>query len=122
MAYVGIQTMLLAYKMQKTDKESQLAEISQKLLVEQRKSNAASDDYTQSKAELDKDDPNYDNDVEALKESYKDDLAEIEAWEEELEQQKSDCETEISMLKGYIDSWQTALQSNIQKSHTYGAQ
>ena len=68
------------------------------------------------------DNPNYDNDVEALKESYKDDLAEIEAWEEELEQQKSDCETEISMLKGYIDSWQTALQSNIQKSHTYGAQ
>ena len=122
MAYVGIQTMLLAYKMQKTDKEAQLAEISQKLLVEQRKSNAASDDYTQSKAELDKDDPNYDNDVEALKESYKDDLAEIEAWEEELEQQKSDCETEISMLKGYIDSWQTALQSNIQKSHTNGAQ
>ena len=122
MAYAGIQTMLLAYKMQKTDKESQLSEISQKLLQETRNSKAASEDYSLSKSELDKDDPSYDDQLDELNDNYKEQLAEIASWEEELEQQKSDCETEIKLLDGYINSWQSALQANVQKAHTYGAQ
>ena len=48
-------------------------------------------------------------------------MAEIADWEDELEQQQSNCETEISLLNGYINSWQSALQQNISKDHTYGA-
>lgn len=122
MAYAGIQTMLLAYKLRKTDVESQAIEITRKLNEATRNTNAASDAYQLEKAELDKDDPDYDEQLEAIQDDYKSELAKITAWEDDLEQQKSNCETEIKLLDGYISSWQGALQQNVAKAHTYGAQ
>ncbi|MGN1124976.1 MAG: hypothetical protein ACI4SM_02200 [Candidatus Gastranaerophilaceae bacterium] len=122
MGYAGIQTMLLTYKMQKSDKEFQLSELAHNISVATRNSNSLSEWYNTELSGLDKDDAGYEDSLNALDKEYKDQLAEIAAWEEELDQKKSNCETQISLLDGYINSSTSALQSNIQKAHTYGPQ
>lgn len=120
MAYAGIQTMLLAYKMQKSDKEFQLMQITNQLTAATKDSSALSENRDAKLSELSKDDPNYEAYVDEIDEEYKNDLADIAAWEDELQQKQSDCNTQISLLDGYINTWTTALQQNIGKSHKYG--
>lgn len=120
MGYAGIQTMLLTYKMRKADKEFELAEISNNYTQAVAKSSAVNDELKQVKASLDSTDEDYGYQLEALDEHYGDELAEIAAWEDDLQQQQSNCQTEISQLDGYISSWEKALQTNIQKAHSYG--
>ena len=122
MAYAGIQTMLLAYKMQKSDKEFQLMQITNQLTAATKDSSALSENRDAKLSELSKDDPNYEEYVDEIDKEYEYDLAEIAAWEDELQQKQSDCNTQISLLDGYINTWTTALQQNIAKGHTYGAQ
>ena len=100
MAYVGIQTMLLAYKMRKSDKEFELMQITQDKLS-----------ATKQSTEL----------YEGLNAQYNNDLADIAAWENELEQKEQNAQSEISYLNGYINSWQSALSEGIKKAHNYGA-
>lgn len=122
MAYAGIQTMLLAYKMRKSDKEFEATQIAQQLYTATKDSSALSEWRDQELGKLSEDDPNYDAQVDKVENQYNTDLKDIAAWEDDLEQQKSNCETEIKQLDGYISSWEQALQTNIQKAHTYGAQ
>ena len=122
MAYAGIQTMLLAYKMRKSDKEFEATQIAQQLYTATKDSSSLSEWRDQELSKLSEDDPNYDAQVDDVENQYNEDLKDIAAWEDELEQQKSNCETEIKQLDGYISSWEQALQTNIQKAHTYGAQ
>ena len=51
MAYAGIQTMLLAYKMRKSDKEFELSQIANKLEVYTRNSTSINDLYAAKKTE-----------------------------------------------------------------------
>ncbi len=120
MGYAGIQTMLLTYKMRKADKEFELTQITNEYIEKQSEYAAVNDRLTQIKAGLDTTDPDYSYQVEKLDEDYNNDLAEIASWEDDLQQKQSNCETEISMLNGYIESWSKALQTNIQKAHSYG--
>lgn len=120
MGYAGIQTMLLAYKMRKADKEFELTQITNQYIEKQSEYTAVNDELKQAKASLDSTDPDYSYQVEALDAQYDSELAEIASWEDELQQKQSNCETEISMLNGYIDSWSKALTTNIQKAHDYG--
>ena len=120
MGYAGIQTMLLTYKMRKADKEFELTQITNEYIEKQSEYTAVNDELKQIKAGLDSTDPDYSYQVEALDAQYDSELAEIANWEDELQQKQSNCETEISMLNGYIDSWSKALQTNIQKAHSYG--
>lgn len=122
MAYAGIQTMLLAYKMRKSDKEFEATQIAQQLYTATKDSSSLSEWRDQELSKLSEDDPDYDTQVDDVENQYNEDLKDIAAWEDELEQQKSNCETEIKQLDGYISSWEQALQTNIQKAHTYGAQ
>ncbi len=122
MAYAGIQTMLLAYKMQKCDKEFELMQISNDLASATKQMGEVSEAFEEVKSGLDKDDPDYEAQIDALDDEYNNQLAEIAAWEDELQQKESNCNTQISLLSGYIESWQSALQSNIAKAHQYGAQ
>lgn len=122
MAYAGIQTMLLAYKMRKSDKEFEATQIAQQLYTATKDSSSLSEWRDQELSKLSEDDPNYDAQVDKVENQYNTDLKDIAAWEDDLEQQKSNCETEIKQLDGYISSWEQALQTNIQKAHTYGAQ
>ncbi len=122
MAYAGIQSMLLAYKMRKSDKEFELMQISQKLISETRDKTQMSEDYLNAQAELSKDDPNYAEAYEANKNEYEMKLADIAQMEEDLETQKESANTEISFLNEAINNWQEALKTGIQKAHTYGAQ
>ena len=122
MAYAGIQTMLLAYKMRKSDKEFEATQIAQKLLTATQDSTSLTEWREQELAKISEDDPNYDTAVDEIERQYKLDLKDVAEWEDELEQQQSNCETEIKQLDGYISSWEQALQTNVQKAHTYGAQ
>ena len=122
MAYAGIQTMLLAYKMRKSDKEFEATQIAQKLLTATKDSTSLTEWREQELAKISEDDPNYDTAVDKIEGQYKLDLNDVAEWEDELEQQQSNCETEIKQLDGYISSWEQALQTNVQKAHTYGAQ
>ncbi len=122
MAYAGIQTMLLAYKMRKSDKEFEATQIAQKLLTATQDSTSLTEWREQELAKISEDDPNYDTAVDEIESQYKLDLKDVAEWEDELEQQQSNCETEIKQLDGYISSWEQALQTNVQKAHTYGAQ
>lgn len=122
MAYAGIQTMLLAYKMRKSDKEFEATQIAQQLYNTTKDSSSLSEWRDQELGKLSEDDPNYDAQVDGVEDKYNRELKDIAKWEDELEQQKSNCETEIKQLDGYISSWEQALQTNIQKAHTYGAQ
>lgn len=122
MAYAGIQTMLLAYKMRKSDKEFEATQIAQKLLTATKDSTSLTEWREQELAKISEDDPNYDAAVDEIESQYKLDLKDVAEWEDELEQQQSNCETEIKQLDGYISSWEQALQTNVQKAHTYGAQ
>lgn len=122
MAYAGIQTMLLAYKMRKSDKEFEATQIAQQLYNATKESSSLSEWRDQELGQLSEDDPNYDAQVDGVENKYNEDLKDIATWEDELEQEKSNCETEIKQLDGYISSWEQALQTNIQKAHTYGAQ
>lgn len=122
MAYAGIQTMLLAYKMQKSDKEFELMQITNQRAQATKDSGALAENYEAKKAELDKDDPDYETQVDELDDKYNLELSDIAAWEDELQQKESNCNTQISLLDGYINTWTSALQSNIKTSHTYGNQ
>lgn len=122
MAYAGIQTMLLAYKMRKCDKEFELMQISNDLAQATKEMGQVAEAFEEVKSELDEDSPDYQDQIDALDDEYNTQLADIASWEDELQQKESNCNTEISMLSGYIESWQSALQTNVSKSHTYGAQ
>ena len=60
MAYAGIQTMLLAYKMRKSDKEFEATQIAQKLLTATKDSTSLTEWREQELAKISEDDPNYD--------------------------------------------------------------
>ena len=122
MAYAGIQTMLLAYKMQKSDKEFELMQITNQMASATKDSSALSENRDAKISEVSQDDPNYNEIIDEIDKEYNDNLADIAAWEDELQQKQSNCNTQISMLDGYINTWQQALQTNIAKSHTYGVQ
>ena len=124
MAYAGIQTMLLAYKMRKSDKQFELSQIAHTLEVYTRDSSSINDLYAAKKTEAaeqyGKDTVEYEDAVDELDSEMNLKLADIAEMENDLSQKKSDCETEISQLDGYITSWTTALQEGIKKSHNYG--
>lgn len=126
MAYAGIQTMLLSYKMQKSDKEFELMQITNERAQATKQSGALSENYEAKKAEIkeqySEDDPEYETQIDQLDDDFNADLAEISSWEDDLQQKESDCNTQISMLDGYITSWSKALQNGIKSSHSYGAQ
>lgn len=106
--------------MRKADKEFELAEISNKYTQAVSESHAINDELKEVKANLDSTSDDYGYQLEELDANYGIELAKIAAMEDELQQQQSDCETEIAQLDGYINSWEKALQTNIQKAHSYG--
>lgn len=122
MGYVGDMRMVLTYKALKSDEELKATQISQKMLSTTRETNSMNEEREAKLAELDKDDPNYDAEVDKIEDDYKDMLADLATYEDDLEQQKSNCETKIKLYDGYITSFQQAEQSKIASSHTYGQQ
>lgn len=126
MAYAGIQTMLLAYKMRKSDKEFELSQIMQKREVMTKESSAVNELYDAKKAEVaeeyGRDSVEYEDAVDELDKEMNIKLSDIASDENDFDQQQSNCETEINLLDGYISSWEKALQQRIQKAHQYGSQ
>ncbi|MBR2526473.1 hypothetical protein IKE67_08425 [bacterium] len=122
MGYAAIQTMLLSYKLEKSNKEFELMQITNKLTEEASKSRQLADAVIDAKSEVSEDDPDYVETLEAINDEYNLELAEIAEMEDELDRKKRSCETQIGYLDGYIETWTAALQQDVAKSHTYGAQ
>lgn len=58
--------------------------------------------------------------AKAVEDDYQLQLAEINSWETQLEQQKNNLETKIKVVTTYQQSWESLLQKNIKKDFTYG--
>lgn len=62
----------------------------------------------------------YDEAMQAVQDDYNLKLADITAWESELETQKETMETEIQATKSYKDSFTEVLKQNIKTDFKYG--
>ena len=120
MAYAGIQTMLLSYKMQKADTEFHLASVTAKYTAKTRESDNLNEELQKAKNAVSYDDPNYAARLEYIDNQYSLKLADVADWEEKLQQEMNNDQVEIKQLDGYIESWTAALQTNVTKTHTYG--
>ncbi|MBR1943355.1 hypothetical protein IJ843_06435 [bacterium] len=121
MAYAGIQTLLLAYKQRQSDKQFELMQISNERKAVVAKGKEYTEDYSIAKGALNPDDVTYGDDLDDLANAYNMDMKEIALMEDELDDRKSNCETELNYISGYISSWEAALNQSIAKDHTYGA-
>ena len=55
-----------------------------------------------------------------LQNDHEFELANINAWESELEVQKESLETQLNEINGYESAWQKLLLSNIKNEFMYG--
>lgn len=129
MAVAGIQETLILYTREQDSLQNQLTTIMGRITSATRnttdlmeKTNEKRAYYTQKVTA----DPNYADTTEyktesaAVENDYQLQLAEINSWESELEQQKSEKETQLKSVTSYIDSWNSLLKNNIKKDFTYG--
>ena len=58
--------------------------------------------------------------LDKVQDDYELNLAKISSWENELEIQKKQKETEIQATSSYKESFMSALKQNVQKDYKYG--
>lgn len=72
------------------------------------------------------DNPNYADttqykvESQAVESDYQLQMAEINSWESQLEQQKNTMETRLKAVTTFLENWSTLLKNNIKKDFTYG--
>ena len=123
MSYIGINQMLLSYKMRRSNKEFELMQISNERAKAQSKISTLEEKRSNSIYSVPVDEDNTDkylNYIDEIEAEYELNMADLAAWEDELQQKDSSCQSEINMLTNYISNWEKALQSKIGSSHTYG--
>lgn len=127
MAYAGVFSMLMNYKMQKLDSDSTL------LRLQRDKSYAVEDLTTVStyydgamadlKAQLDRGEiteAKYDVEIADLEKAFEDDKVAIAAEESDLEIQIDTEQVKNASLQTEIQNLQALLQNNITDAHTFG--
>ena len=58
--------------------------------------------------------------IENFENEHEYELANLNAWESELEIEKNNLETRLNELTSYESSWQKLLQTNIKNDFSYG--
>ena len=129
MAIAGVQQTLLLYTMEKADLTEQLTSIMNKLTLASSKQLDLMNTTTEKKEYYAKyieqnpkkaDTTQYQATIAAVEDDYQLQLAEINNWEKQLEQQQNSCETELKEVTAYEESWNAVLKSNVKKDFTYG--
>jgi len=129
MAIAGVQQTLLLYTMQKADLTAQLASIMNKLTLASSQQLELMQKTTEKKAYYADyisqnpqavDTTEYQALITGVEDDYELQLAEINNWEKQLEQQQNSLETQLKVVTSYEESWNSVLKSNIKKDFTYG--
>jgi len=129
MAVAGINETILQYQMESNSITSQLTTVMFKITSATKNDVDLTQKTNKNRAylaNLVQTNPTYADTTEykvasaAVEDDYQVQLAEINSWESELEQQKNSLETRAKEVSSFQESWTAALKQNIKKDFTYG--
>ncbi len=126
MSIANLQEKLLFYTKQKSRISSQLSDIQMKQLSATRQNATSQQEYNEKLRSLYYDEDygygtdEYSEILLQLQNDHEFELANINAWESELEVQKENLETQLNEISGYESAWQKLLLSNIKNDFLYG--
>lgn len=130
MTIAALHGTLLLYTMEKADLTQRLMGIMDNIntatasttdLMEQTNEKRA---YYSAKAEANPtyaDSTTYKIEAQAVEDDYQLQLAEINSWETQLQQEKSQTETQLKVITSYEESFTSLLKNNVKKDFTYGS-
>lgn len=124
MSFTGIQATVDFYTMREADLTNQMTDIMTAITrAAQQTSSLATETNDQKEAAKNQYGSGTEEYQEALSEindEYQLKLADITAWESELETQKDSIETELKATTSYKESFKSVLKQNIQNDFKYG--
>ena len=129
MAIANIHESLLMYTKQKSKLNLKLSTVMMNILTATRKNAELQQEYAErvSEAYFDPswggemgDTPEYQMVLRQYESEHQFELAQLDAWESELELQKNNLETRINEITTYESNCQKMLQSNIKNDFSYG--
>lgn len=126
MAISNIHETLLMYTKQKSQINAKLSEVMLNMVSATRRNAEIQREYN-SKLQDAYYDPDYGYGtdeymiiIENFENEHEYELANLNAWESELEIEKNNLETRLNELTSYESSWQKLLQTNIKNDFSYG--
>lgn len=125
MSFTGIQATIDFYSMQESTLTNELTDIMTQITRATNKISQISTETSQKreavKAEYsDNTSVRYQREMDEIENEYETSIADITAWETELQTQKDAKQTEIQATRSYADSYKSALKENVQKDFKYG--
>ena len=64
--------------------------------------------------------PDFEEEIDKIAAKYQDQLAELNAWETQLDAQITTDSAELEEINAYMESFKSMLQNNIQEDYNYG--
>ena len=126
MAIANLQEMLLSYTKQETAVNEKLSTVmmntasaTRSYASKQQQYNEQVQNYYYEYYEQDPD--MYYDLIELIENEHELDLARLESWESNLEEQKNELETQLNEITTYKENWIKLLSNNIKKDFTYGS-
>lgn len=124
MSCSGIQATVNFYTAREADLTHDLTDIMMDITLATKESSKLVADTTNERAavkeQYEQGSDDYKEAMQAVEDEYNLKLADITAWESELETKKETMETEIQATKSYKDSFTEVLKQNIKTDFTYG--
>lgn len=126
MTISNLQESLLFYTQQKSRISSSLADVQMRQLSATRTSATKQQEYNAKLSALYYDEQygygtdEYSEILLQLQSDHEFEMANINAWESELELQKENLETQLNEISGYEAAWQKLLVSNIKNDFVFG--
>lgn len=126
MTISNLQESLLFYTQQKSRISSSLADVQMRQLSATRTSATKQQVYNAKLSALYYDEQygygtdEYSEILLQLQSDHEFEMANINAWESELELQKENLETQLNEISGYESAWQKLLVSNIKNDFVFG--
>lgn len=125
MSFTGIQATIDFYTVQEANITNELTDIMTDITQATKKISSVSTKTSQQRESVKAEYPDctsvqYKNAMDDIESEYETTLADITAWETELQTQKDSKQTELQATRSYLESFKSALKENIQKDFKYG--
>ncbi len=127
MSTANFQEKLLFFTMQKSKINSKLSDIQMQQMSATRQQSTSQLEFNQSLQELYHDPvigygtEEYTEVLIQLQSDHEFKMANLTAWESQLENQKEAAETQLNEIQNYENSWQKLLGNNIKVEFSYGS-
>lgn len=128
MSYAGILATVNLYTSEADDLTYQLGDITMQITKASGKIGTLATNASNRKADIKAhadEDPDYADsteyqmDLEDVKDDYEMKLADVNAWEKELEMKKTNMETRIQAIKSYKESYMSVLKENVKNDSNF---